>query len=179
MTTILGINAYHADASASLLVDGQLSGAIEEERLNRVKHCTVFPSLSVAKVMDMADVAIDELAHVAIGRDPKANLAAKIKHVALNPRLGRTAKSRVKNASLIKEVPQSVMKAVSASGATPFQFHYVEHHRAHIASAFYCSTDSLSFTRSRLFEPSASAFRWLYLAESTMPRVEGWREAGL
>ena len=139
MTTILGINAYHADASASLLVDGQLSGAIEEERLNRVKHCTGFPSLAVAKVMEMGDVSLAELGHVAIGRDPKANFTAKLKHVAMNPRLAKTATSRAKNASLIQDVPQSVRRALGATGPTPFKFHYVEHHRAHIASAFFCS----------------------------------------
>ena len=38
MTTILGINAYHGDASASLVIDGQLIAAVEEERFNRIKH---------------------------------------------------------------------------------------------------------------------------------------------
>ena len=38
MTSILGINAYHGDASASLVIDGQLIAAVEEERFNRIKH---------------------------------------------------------------------------------------------------------------------------------------------
>ena len=139
MTTILGLNAYHADASAALLMGGQLAGAVAEERLNRVKHCVGFPSLAVAKVLEMNDLSVGGLAHVAIGRNPKANLAAKLKHVALNPRLGKTAKNRAKNASLIQDVPQSVMDALSATGKAPFKFHHVEHHRAHIASAFFCS----------------------------------------
>ncbi len=139
MSTILGINAYHADASAAMLVDGTLNGAVAEERLNRVKHCTGFPSLAVAKVLEMADVRLDELEHVAIGRDPKANFPAKVSFVANNPAMGQTAKSRAQNASLIQNVPQSVMSAMSAKGKAPFNFHYVEHHRAHIASAFYCS----------------------------------------
>ena len=123
MSTILGINAYHADASAAMLVDGNLNGAVAEERLNRVKHCTGFPSLAVAKVLEMADVPLDELEHVAIGRDPKSNFSAKVNFVAKNPAMGQTAKSRAQNASLIQNVPQSVMSAMSATGKAQLSLH--------------------------------------------------------
>ena len=39
MTAILGLNAFHGDAAAALVIDGELVNAVEEERLNRVKHC--------------------------------------------------------------------------------------------------------------------------------------------
>ena len=45
---ILGLNAFHGDASAALLRDGQLVAAIEEERLNRIKHWAGLP-LAAAK----------------------------------------------------------------------------------------------------------------------------------
>ena len=45
---ILGLNAYHADASAALFIDGELAFAIEEERLNRKKHCAGFPAVTRA-----------------------------------------------------------------------------------------------------------------------------------
>jgi carbamoyltransferase len=35
---ILGINAFHGDSSAALVVDGRLIAAVEEERFNRIKH---------------------------------------------------------------------------------------------------------------------------------------------
>ena len=44
---ILGINAFHGDASAALVVDGQLVAAVEEERFNRVKHWAGFPAESI------------------------------------------------------------------------------------------------------------------------------------
>ncbi len=47
---ILGLNAFHGDASAALLVDGQLAFAIEEERLNRIKHWAGFPALCRARL---------------------------------------------------------------------------------------------------------------------------------
>jgi len=40
---ILGINAYHGNASAAILSDGQLVAAVEEERFNRVKYAAGFP----------------------------------------------------------------------------------------------------------------------------------------
>ena len=48
MTAILGLNAYHGDAAAALVVDGALVCAAEEERFNRVKHCAGFPALAAA-----------------------------------------------------------------------------------------------------------------------------------
>ena len=44
---ILGLNAYHGDSSAALVVDGQLVAAVEEERFNRVKHWAGFPAESI------------------------------------------------------------------------------------------------------------------------------------
>jgi predicted NodU family carbamoyl transferase len=38
---ILGINAYHGNASAAIIVDGRLIAAVEEERFNRVKYAAV------------------------------------------------------------------------------------------------------------------------------------------
>jgi len=54
---ILGINAYHGDASAALVKDGQLAGATEEERLNRRKHCAGFPALAAKAVLAQSGVA--------------------------------------------------------------------------------------------------------------------------
>jgi len=75
---ILGINAFHGDASAALVVDGVLVSAIEEERLNRHKHCAGFPALAVRAVLESAGVSPTQLDHVAVSRDPKANLHKKI-----------------------------------------------------------------------------------------------------
>ena len=89
---ILGLNAYHGDASAALLIDGRLAYAIEEERLNRKKHCAGFPALAAHMCLDLAGIAPKDLQHVALSRDPKAHLLQKAMHVA--GRLSGTAISR-------------------------------------------------------------------------------------
>jgi carbamoyltransferase len=140
MTTILGLNAFHPDSSAALMVDGQLAAAIEEERLNRVKHCAGFPELAVAKVLEIADLPSDELEHVAIGRDPTANLAEKVAFAASRPHLQSVIENRATNASLVGRVDETVARILKLpAGRRTLRFHQVEHHRAHIASAFFCS----------------------------------------
>jgi carbamoyltransferase len=49
---ILGLNMFHADASAAIIQDGKVAFAIAEERLNRIKHFGGFPSLAVQACLD-------------------------------------------------------------------------------------------------------------------------------
>ena len=91
MTAILGLNAYHGDAAAALVVDGELVCAAEEERFNRVKHCAGFPA-QCGGVVPRGGAASRpaELDHVAIGRDPRANLGAKLLRTLLTARARAT-----------------------------------------------------------------------------------------
>ena len=82
---ILGINAYHADSSAAIIVNGKLKAAIEEERFTRVKHWAGFPSLAVQFCLKEAGISIHEVNHIAIGRDPKAKFFKKIAFLLRNP----------------------------------------------------------------------------------------------
>src|SRR4029434_8478594 len=92
---ILGLNAFHGDASAALLVDGQLAFALEEERLNRIKHWAGFPEGAARACLSVAGAA--DLEHVAISRDPKAHFWTKVGRVLARPGdLGRLT-SRAKN----------------------------------------------------------------------------------
>lgn len=74
---ILGINAYHADASAAIFVDGKLIAATEEERFTRVKHWAGFPSMAVLFCLKEAGINIEQVDYFAIGRDPKAKFFKK------------------------------------------------------------------------------------------------------
>lgn len=74
---ILGINTYHGDASAALVVDGQLLAAVEEERFTRVKHDTSFPHRSIRYCLDAAGLRAEDVDHLAVSRNPRANLDRK------------------------------------------------------------------------------------------------------
>ena len=75
---ILGINAYHGDSSACLLVDGEIKCAIEEERINRIKHWAGFPLESVRWCLENENIGIDDLDYIAISRDPFARVHKKL-----------------------------------------------------------------------------------------------------
>src|SRR5579863_2644411 len=133
---ILGLNAFHGDASAALLHDGQLIAAVEEERFNRIKHWAGFPALAAKWCLQGTDPA--ELAHVAISRDPKAHLGRKLLRVASRPGdWGRLA-SRAQNTIKVARLAASLADAGIARPET-VRVHHVEHHHAHLASAFFSS----------------------------------------
>src|SRR5215213_185116 len=74
---VMGLNAFHADGSAVLLKDGELLMAVEEERFRRIKHWAGFPAQALQRCLDEAGISGSDIAHVAISRDPKANLTKK------------------------------------------------------------------------------------------------------
>lgn len=133
---ILGLNAYHGDASAVLFEDGVLKAAVEEERFNRVKHWAGLPIEATRNCLRQA--GIDRLDHIAVSRDPSAHLFAKIRRVATRPSLWGHALGRSKNLISVGELPGKLV-AAGIEAARGAQFHKVEHHRAHLASAFFAS----------------------------------------
>src|ERR1051325_3138165 len=92
---ILGLNAYHGDASAALLAGGELAVAVEEERLNRIKHSAGLPLMAARTCLQYSDIR--ELRHVAISRDPRAHVWQKILMAAAHPRSWGRAVSRARN----------------------------------------------------------------------------------
>jgi len=138
MSIILGINAFHADASAVLLRDGHLIGAIAEERINRVKHFAGFPALAIARLLEMGGLTIADIDHVAIGRDAKANLLEKVGFSLKNlGRISKLAEQRLKNRADIKDIPTLICEALGAPReALKARVHHIEHHLCHIASTY-------------------------------------------
>jgi carbamoyltransferase len=138
MATILGINAFHADAAAVLMRDGEIVGAIAEERLNRVKHYAGFPRLAIRKLLEMGGIGPDEIDHIAIGRDGRANLVDKLTFSLKNlTRISRLARQRLDNRTQIRDIPTLVAEATGvAPSSLRARVHHVEHHLCHAASTF-------------------------------------------
>src|ERR1043166_7140914 len=103
---ILGLNAFHGDASAALLSDGQLAAAVEEERFNRIKHWAGFPELAAKACLRDIDPA--SLAHVAISRDPKSHLWRKLCRVAVRPGDWKRLASRARNSMQVANLATSL-----------------------------------------------------------------------
>lgn len=138
--SILGVNAYHGDASAALLVDGECVAAIEEERFSRIKHQSGFPDEAVRWCLQQAGIEPRQLDHIAIGRNPTTNVWKKVAYAIAHPPGMSFVRSRLRNARSVMDVKQSVADGLGVgAGDLRAQFHRVEHHRTHIASAFFCS----------------------------------------
>src|SRR3954463_2618456 len=140
MTAILGLNAFHGDASAALVIDGELVAAAEEERFNRLKHVAGFPTLAAAWCLEDAGLSIGDVDHVAIGRDPRANLRAKVVQTLGRLRNPRYVADRMRSMSRVRSLKDDLAAALgTSSDGLRASFHNVEHHQAHAASAFFVS----------------------------------------
>ena len=138
---ILGINAYHADSSAAIFVDGRMIAAIEEERFRRVKHWAGFPSMAIEFCLKEAGVSIEQVDHIAIGRDPKAKLFKKLLFILQNP-VGSfdVVKERFANSKKVASLEDEFhfLTGVNKESIKK-KIQQVEHHRSHLASAFFAS----------------------------------------
>jgi carbamoyltransferase len=158
---ILGINAYHGNASAALVSDGRLVAAVEEERFNRVKYAAGFPAQAIRYCLAEAGILLGEVDHVAIPRNPWARLGTKLLYALRMPRFAR---ERAKVLAKFTGIPEALAQAFDADPkAIRARFHRVEHHQAHLASAFFVSpfenavvlsADGLGYLRARCGQPA-------------------------
>jgi len=134
---ILGINAFHANASAAIVCDGQLVAAVEEERFNRVKYAAGFPVQAIRYCLETAGLKLSEVDHVAIPRNPFARLGTKLFYALRMPSFAleraKVAKQFAGARELLAQNFEIDPKALRV------QFHRVEHHQAHLASTFFVS----------------------------------------
>jgi len=134
---ILGINAYHADASAAVICNGQLVAAAEEERFNRIKHCAGFPRQAVRYCLSEAGIKPEELTHIAIARDTRAHLDKKLLYALKIPQM---ALRRLVPQGKFATIKEEVARALDVDPQKlPAEISRVEHHKAHLASSFFVS----------------------------------------
>src|SRR5258707_5037990 len=154
---ILGINAYHADSAAAVVRDGKLIAAAEEERFRRVKHWAGFPSQALAYCLDEAKLKLADVDHIALNQNNRANLVRKLIYLAAKrpsiglvlKRLANRRKREGLTALLSKEFPHQKFRG---------KLHHVEHHLAHLSSAFHVSPfDAAAVVSVDVFGDFASA----------------------
>jgi carbamoyltransferase len=137
---VLGLNLFHADSSAALIKDGDVVYAVAEERFNRVKHYGGFPKLAIKACLDHVGASIGDVDHVAVGRNKDANVSRKLQYALSNPAKMLNLLSIRKRRESMNDLRTLTAAAMGDDIAKiRFQEHAVEHHLAHIASAFYCS----------------------------------------
>ncbi len=134
---ILGINAYHGNASAALVCDGKLIAAVEEERFNRVKYAAGFPAAAIHYCLKEAGITLSDIDHVAVPRNPYARLGTKLWYALRMPSFAR---ERARVISKFTGIPSALAWAFDSDPAKiKATFHRVEHHQAHLASSYFVS----------------------------------------
>ena len=135
---ILGLNAFHGDSSAALVRDGALVAAAEEERFRRVKHWAGFPAQSIAYCLREAGLRLADLDHVAVNQDSRAQRLRRIAFAFAHPPDMGLVLERLRNRRSRQQIPELLAEAFPGErfrGA----FHNIEHHLAHLSSAFHVS----------------------------------------
>ncbi|HUO84717.1 MAG TPA: carbamoyltransferase C-terminal domain-containing protein [Thermoanaerobaculia bacterium] len=123
------------------MVDGgQLIAAAEEERFTRIKHWAGFPERSIRYCLQEAGVALADVDHIAVNRNPSANLLKKALYAfGRRPSL-QAIRDRLENASRIRDIRSRLAESFGVDRESiRAELHNVEHHRAHLASAFFVS----------------------------------------
>jgi carbamoyltransferase len=143
LMNIVGLTTL-GDAAATVIRDGEVVAAAEEERFSRVKHHCGFPYSALQYCLDEAGIGIADVDHVALYWKPwilahKAWQAAR--SLAISPNM---FKARVDRG--VSQVSQSYLGMLKLPrlirqqfGPSDFRFHYFEHHMSHAASAFFVS----------------------------------------
>lgn len=137
---VLGINAFHADSSACIVVDGKVIVAIEEERIRRVKHWAGFPNKSILSCLRIANLNYSDIDKIAINRDPNAHKSEKILFTLKNRPNLKNIFSRIKNRKEIGKVPSLLSQLFNVdTQSVEKKVVPVEHHLAHLASTYLTS----------------------------------------
>lgn len=133
---ILGINYGGHDSAASLLVDGKIIAACEQERYDKMKHSRAFPTEAINDCLRLGNVSLSDIDEIAVGYDPillirETYLKSAIKDEA---RLGFLIRDieRIKQSYALKD---EIRKKTGFTGPIS----YYVHHLCHLASAYYVS----------------------------------------
>jgi carbamoyltransferase len=132
---ILGLNAYHADAAACLIEDGQIIAAVEEERIIRIKHVGGFPESAIRECLRIAGRDLRDIDHVALNRNSKVGRWNRIGYLLRHWPSPDYVLARIRN----RKSWASVADRLAEMGEFRGQVHNVEHHLAHLASTFLAS----------------------------------------
>ena len=137
MGSILGLNAYHSDSAACLMVDGKIVAAAEEERFRRIKHWAGLPTKAIDYCLQEAKLRLEDIDHIATNRKPGANNLRRLGFVLTHWPHPKLMAQKIKNIRSVASVQETLQQNYGID--IKAQMHHVEHHLAHLASAYLVS----------------------------------------
>ncbi|WP_311170899.1 carbamoyltransferase C-terminal domain-containing protein [Halobellus ordinarius] len=147
MTTVVGIGYPYHDCGAAVLVDGEIVAAVNESRLSRIKREARFPSSAVNELLEDVEsvdrIALAGVENAPLGRTLRTELKRTDNSVdRLAEGLRAVQSGLAKTPAIVRETAEKLAAETSLSGAVQElveNIEYVDHHRAHAASAYYTS----------------------------------------
>jgi carbamoyltransferase len=139
---ILGISAYYHDSAAALVCNGEILGAVQEERFTRVKNDSVFPANSIKSILKSTGIDAGEITAVAFYEKPYIKFERLLETYHSFAPKGLTSYLSampvwIKEKLFMKKTLYKELSALGISKDTPLLF--PEHHLSHAASAFFPS----------------------------------------
>ena len=135
---ILGLNAFHADSAATILIDGKIIAAIEEERINRIKHWSGLPISAIKECLSIAQVSLDQVDYISINQDFFANFFQKLNYLLFNKVNVNFLIERFHNKKIRTNILYLLKKELGGLKKN-CKLISIEHHYSHLASAFFDS----------------------------------------
>ena len=144
MSKIIGLNAFHADAAACIVIDGELKSAAEEERFLRIKHWAGFPTESIKFCLSENGLSLRDIDYIAVNSDPSKNLTKKLGYGLKNLPDFSFLLDRVKASALKNDIGKHIAKNLGSGFRGKIK--HIEHHQCHLASGHIASPfqDSVS-----------------------------------
>ena len=141
---ILGISAFYHDSAASLIEDGRIVAAAQEERFTRKKYDASFPKNAIQYCLNAAGVRLDQIDHVAFYDKPFLKFERLLEtYVAFAPH-GFHSFLMALPLWLKEKLFQKILlcdelKKLGADADIEGRLLFAEHHQSHAASAFFAS----------------------------------------
>ena len=137
MSFTIGINANHADSSICIFENNKLIFAIEEERINRIKHWAGTPIESIELGLEYCGIKASKIEEIYINTNPYSNLAQKTIYFIKNFLFTKRTKEIFTRQNKKFNINAEIKKKINLNSSVGLKF--TDHHISHIASAFYPS----------------------------------------
>lgn len=136
MPITIGINANHADSSICVFDNNKLIFALEEERINRVKHWAGVPLQSIKYALNYCKINPKEINSITFNTNPFSNLNKKIIFYLKNYIFSKKSNEILKRQNLKFKLKKTINEFLSNS---KINYKYIDHHLSHLSSAFFPS----------------------------------------
>ena len=144
MKTILGISAFYHDSAATILIDGKIIAAAQEERFTRIKHDSSYPFHAIEFVLSFAKIKLSEIDHIIFFEKPFLKFERLLEtYVAFAPKGFRSFCKSIplwlKDKLFQKKMLFNQLKKHDKNFNDIKRINFLEHHLSHAASAFFPS----------------------------------------